>query len=315
MITERRCYKMSAIIKTTNLTKVYGNQTSVDHLSMSVKQGEIYGFLGRNGAGKTTTIRMLLGLIKPTNGEIEIFGENLFKNQKEILRRIGSMVEVPGFYENLTAKENLLINSKIMGIYKKNAIEEALEIVGLQDETKKLVGKYSLGMKQRLGIARALVHYPEVLILDEPTNGLDPIGIKEMRRLIKLLAEERNITILISSHILSEIEQLADTMGIIHGGKLLEEVTFDDLRKRNRRYIEFQVSNDNKAVMLLEKHFNIFDYEAHDDGNIRVYSYLGQQGKMNKLFVQNDIEVFKITMSEDKLEDYFTNLVGGGTIG
>lgn len=315
MITERRCYKMSAIIKTTNLTKVYGNQISVDHLSMSVKQGEIYGFLGRNGAGKTTTIRMLLGLIKPTNGEIEIFGENLFKNQKEILRRIGSMVEVPGFYENLTAKENLLINSKIMGIYKKNAIEEALEIVGLQDETKKLVGKYSLGMKQRLGIARALVHYPEVLILDEPTNGLDPIGIKEMRRLIKLLAEERNITILISSHILSEIEQLADTMGIIHGGKLLEEVTFDDLRKRNRRYIEFQVSNDNKAVMLLEKHFNIYDYEAHDDGNIRVYSYLGQQGKMNKLFVQNDIEVFKITMSEDKLEDYFTNLVGGGTIG
>lgn len=306
---------MSAIIKTTNLTKVYGNQTSVDHLSMSVKQGEIYGFLGRNGAGKTTTIRMLLGLIKPTNGEIEIFGENLLENQKEILRRIGSMVEVPGFYENLTAKENLLINSKIMGIYKKNAIEEALEIVGLQDETKKLVGKYSLGMKQRLGIARALVHYPEVLILDEPTNGLDPIGIKEMRRLIKSLAEERNITILISSHILSEIEQLADTMGIIHGGKLLEEVTFDDLRKRNRRYIEFQVSNDNKAVMLLEKHFNILDYEAHDDGNIRVYSYLGQQGKMNKLFVQNDIEVFKITMSEDKLEDYFTNLVGGGTIG
>jgi ABC-type Na+ transport system ATPase subunit NatA len=170
MLTERRCYKMSVIIKTTNLTKIYGNQTSVDHLNMNVNQGEIYGFLGRNGAGKTTTIRMLLGLIKPTNGKIEIFGENLFKNQKEILRRIGSMVEVPGFYENLTAKENLLINAKIMGIYKKNAIEEALEIVGLHNETKKLVGKYSLGMKQRLGIARALVHYPEVLILDEPTN-------------------------------------------------------------------------------------------------------------------------------------------------
>ncbi|MGG3798370.1 ABC transporter ATP-binding protein [Metabacillus fastidiosus] len=306
---------MSVIIKTTNLTKVYGNQTSVDRLNMNVSQGEIYGFLGRNGAGKTTTIRMLLGLIKPTNGKIEIFGENLFKNQKDILRRIGSMVEVPGFYENLTAKENLLINAKIMGIYKKNAIEEALEIVGLQNETKKIVDKYSLGMKQRLGIARALLHYPELLVLDEPTNGLDPIGIKEMRRLIKSLAEERKITILISSHILSEIEQLADTMGIIHEGKLLEEITFDNLRKRNRRYIEFQLSNDNKAVMLLEKSFNIFDYEVHDDGNIRVYSHLGQQGKMNKLFVQNDIEVFKIAMSEDKLEDYFTNLVGGGTIG
>ncbi|MED0764383.1 ABC transporter ATP-binding protein, partial [Aneurinibacillus thermoaerophilus] len=170
------------------------------------------------------------------------------------------------------------------------------------------------GMKQRLGIARALLHYPELLILDEPTNGLDPIGIKEIRHLIKSLAEERKITILISSHILSEIEQLADTMGIIHEGKLLEEITADELRKRNCRYIEFQVSNDNKAVMLLEKNFHIFDYEVHEEGNIRVYSHLGQQGKINKLFVQNDIEVYKITMSEDKLEDYFTKLVGGGTI-
>lgn len=138
------------IIKTTNLTKVYGTQKSVDNLNINVQQGEVYGFIGRNGAGKTTTIRMLLSLIKPTSGNIEIFGEDLFQNQKNILRRIGSIVEVPGFYENLTAKENLLINAKIIGIHKKNAIEEALEIVGLQHETKKLVGKYSLGMKQRL---------------------------------------------------------------------------------------------------------------------------------------------------------------------
>lgn len=306
---------MSVIIKTTNLTKVYGSQIAVDHLNMTVKQGEIYGFLGRNGAGKTTTIRMLLGLIKPTYGQIEIFGENLFNKQKEILRRIGSIVEVPGFYENLTATENLLINAKIIGVHKKNAIEEALEMVGLQHETKKLVGKYSLGMKQRLGIARALLHYPELLILDEPTNGLDPIGIKEMRRLIKTLAEERKITLLVSSHILSEIEQLADYMGIIHKGKLLEEIAYDELRKRNRRYLEFQVSDDNKAVMLLERYFDIYDYEVHDEGYIRVYSHLGEQGKMNKLFVQHDIEVSKIVMSEDRLEDYFTRLVGGGGIG
>lgn len=306
---------MSAIIKTTNLTKIYGNQKSVDNLNITVNQGEIYGFLGRNGAGKTTTIRMLLGLIKPTSGQIEIFGENLFKNQKDILKRIGSIVENPGFYENLTARENLLINAKIIGIHKKNAIEEALEIVGLQDETKKLVGKYSLGMKQRLGIARALLHYPELLILDEPTNGLDPIGIKEMRRLLKNLAEERKITLLISSHILSEVEQLVDCMGIIHEGKLLEEIKFDDLRRRNRKYIEFQVSNDNKATMLLENQFRIFDYEVHAEGNIRVYSHFGQQGAINKAFVQNDVEVVKIMMSEDRLEDYFTKLVGGGTIG
>lgn len=308
-------FKISEIIKTTNLTKVYGQQKSVDHLNITVNQGEIYGFLGRNGAGKTTTIRMLLGLIKPTSGQIELFGENLFKNQKGILRRIGSMVEVPGFYENLTARENLLVNAKIIGIHKKNAIEEALEIVDLQHETKKLVGNYSLGMKQRLGIARALLHYPELLILDEPTNGLDPIGIKEMRNLIQSLAKERNITIFVSSHILSEIEQLADHMGIIHEGKLLEEIAFESLRKRNRKYLEFQVSNDNKAAMLLESHFGISDYEVHDKGNIRIYSHLGNQGILNKVFVENDIEVLKIKISEDNLEDYFTKLVGGGAIG
>ena len=306
---------MNTVIKTTNLSKIYGEQKSVDQLSITVNQGEIYGFLGRNGAGKTTTIRMLLGLIRPTYGQIEIFGENLFKNQKRILRRIGSIVEAPGFYENLTAKENLLINAKIIGVHKKNAIDEALEIVGLQNENKKLVGKYSLGMKQRLGIARALLHNPEFLILDEPTNGLDPIGIKEMRRLIKSLAAERNITILISSHILSEIEQLADHMGIIHEGKLLEEIGIDHLRKRNRKYLEFQVSNDNKATMLLEEHFNIFDYEVYDEGMVRVYSHLGEQGTINRMFVQNDINVLKIKMSEDRLEDYFERLVGGGTIG
>ncbi|MEN1939413.1 ABC transporter ATP-binding protein [Paenibacillus sp. 102] len=306
---------MNAIIKTTNLTKIYGNQKSVDNLDITVNQGEIYGFIGRNGAGKTTTIRMLLGLIKPTNGKIEIFGEDLFQNQKETLRRIGSIVEVPGFYENLTAKENLLVNAKIIGVHKKNAIEEALEIVGLQHETKKLVGKYSLGMKQRLGIARALLHCPELLILDEPTNGLDPIGIKEMRKLIKSLAQERNITILISSHILAEVEQLVDRMGIIHEGRLLEEISLDTLQKTNRKYLEFQVNNDNKAAVLLEKQFHISDYEIHDEGNIRVYSHFGQQGQINKTFVQNDIEVLKIMMSEDRLEDYFTKLVGGGTIG
>ncbi|CAN2254646.1 ABC transporter ATP-binding protein [Bacillus vallismortis] len=306
---------MQEIIKTTNLTKVYGKQKSVDNLNITVNEGDIYGFLGRNGAGKTTTIRMLLGLIKPTHGKIEIFGEDLHRNKKDILRRIGSIVEVPGFYGNLTAKENLEINAKIVGVHKKNAIEEALEIVGLENETKKLVGKYSLGMKQRLGIARSLLHYPELLILDEPTNGLDPIGIKEMRRLIKTLAEERKITLLISSHILSEIEQLVDHLGIIHEGKLLEETEFDKLRKKNRKFLEFQVSNDNKATMLLEKQFHIFDYEVHDEGVIRIFSHIGQQGAINKLFVQNDIEVFKILMSEDRLEDYFTKLVGGGSIG
>lgn len=306
---------MSAVIKTTRLTKIYGTQKAVDNLEMNVRQGQIYGFLGQNGAGKTTTIRMLLGLIKPTHGEIEIFGESLQKNQKEILRRIGSIVEFSGFYENLTARENLLINAKLMGVHKKNAMDEALEIVGLHQETKKLVGSYSLGMKQRLGIARAILHHPELLILDEPTNGLDPVGIKEIRRLIKSLAEERKITILVSSHILSEVEQLADHIGVVHQGKLLEEISFEELRKRNRKYLEFQVSDDNKAAMLLEKHFGITDYEVHDERVIRIYSHIGEQGKLNRMLVEHGIEVTKMTMSVDRLEDYFIKLIGGGTIG
>lgn len=306
---------MGPIIKTTNLTKTYGNQRSVDDVNITVNRGEIYGFLGRNGAGKTTTIRMLLGLIKPSFGEIEIFGESLEKDSTEILKRIGSIVEVPGFYENLTAKENLQINAKIIGIHKKNIINEVLELVGLEKETTKLVGNYSLGMKQRLGIARSLLHYPELLILDEPTNGLDPIGIKEMRRLILSLAKERNITIFISSHILSEIEQLVSHIGIINHGKLLEELTIADLKKKNRKYLEFQVSDENKATMLLEKKLNIFDYEVRNEGNLRIYSYLGEQSKINELFVIEGIKVNKININEDKLEDYFTNLVGGGTIG
>ncbi|WII40196.1 ABC transporter ATP-binding protein [Paenibacillus thiaminolyticus] len=306
---------MTAIITTTQLTKAYGDQIAVDNLNMMVKQGEIYGFLGQNGAGKTTTIRMLLGLIKPTRGDIEMFGERLYPKQKEILRRVGSIVEFSGFYENLTARENLLINAKLMGVHKKNAIAEALEIVGLQHEPAKLVGKYSLGMKQRLGIARAILHHPELLILDEPTNGLDPIGIKEIRKLIKSLAEERNITILISSHILSEVEQLADHIGIIHQGKLLEEISFAELRRRNRKFLEFQVSNDNRAAMLLEQHFAMSDYEVHDGGIIRVYSHIGQQGQINKMLVDHQIEVTRIALSEDGLEDYFIQLIGGGTIG
>ncbi|UFJ40335.1 ABC transporter ATP-binding protein [Brevibacillus humidisoli] len=306
---------MTTIIKTTNLTKMYGTQKAVDNLQMNVQQGQIYGFLGQNGAGKTTTIRMLLGLIKPTQGRIEIFGEDLFQHHKEILKRIGAIVEFSGFYENLTARENLLINAKLMGVHKKNAVEEALEIVGLHQETKKLVGKFSLGMKQRLGIARAILHHPELLILDEPSNGLDPIGIKEIRRLIKSLAQERKITIVISSHILSEVEQLADHIGVIHQGKLLEEISFEELRKRNRKYLEFQVSNDHKAAMLLEKHFQIFEYEVHDEGNIRIYSHIGQQSKLNRVFVEHGIDVSKMTMSEDRLEDYFIKVIGGGRIG
>ncbi|HFJ5201878.1 TPA: ABC transporter ATP-binding protein [Staphylococcus aureus] len=306
---------LNNIIEINNLTKQYGSQIAVNNLSITVESGQIYGFLGRNGAGKTITIRMLLGLIKPTKGNIKIFEKEFESNKTEILKNIGAMVETPGFYSNLTAKENLTINAKILGIQKENAIEEVLEIVGLASEKVKLFKNYSLGMKQRLGIARALLHNPELLILDEPTNGLDPIGIKEIRKLIKDLAQSRNITILISSHILSEIEQLVDKVGIIHNGVLLEEIMYEDLKKKNRQFISISVSDEEKVACLLETNFGIYDYKIKENGEFKIYSHIDRQQEINRLLVLNNIDVFQMRVIEDNLETYFEDLVGGGTIG
>lgn len=305
---------MEKIINTKNLTKVYGTESAVENVNLSVNKGEIYGFLGRNGAGKTTTISMLLGLVKPSKGQINIFGKDFFKNKKDILQRIGSTIEFSGFYNNLNAEENLKINAKLIGVHKKDAIKDALKTVGLYDERNKKVGNYSLGMKQRLGIARAILHNPELLILDEPTNGLDPVGIKEIRKLIKKLAETKKITIFMSSHILSEVQQVATTIGVIHEGKLLKEIKLKDLRKQNRKYVEFEVSDDSKTTMLLETEFNIYDYEVYPDNKVRIYTAHDKISEINRLIVKNNIDVTKIYLSEDNLEDYFIKLTGGELI-
>lgn len=210
------------VIETKGLTKQYGMQKSVAELNLHVRKGRIYGLLGRNGAGKTTTMKMLLGLTKPTSGEIKIWGKELIDNKKKILPRIGSLIEAPGFYPNLTATENLRIFAILRGIPNKNSIQRALDLVGLPYNDKKLFSQYSLGMKQRLAIALAIMHDPELLILDEPINGLDPIGIAEIRKFIRELCNRHGKTILISSHILSEISLLADDIGIINEGILLE---------------------------------------------------------------------------------------------
>ena len=203
------------IIETKNLTKQYGSQKSVADLNIHVKRGRIYGLLGRNGAGKTTTMKMLLGLTKPTSGEVKIWGKPLQGNEKKLLPRIGSLIESPGFYPNLTGTENLRIFATLRGVPNNHAIKDALDLVGLPYKDKKLFSQYSLGMKQRLAIALAVMHDPELLILDEPINGLDPIGIAEVRSFIRELCDTRGKTILISSHILSEISLLADDIGII----------------------------------------------------------------------------------------------------
>jgi ABC transporter. len=220
------------IIETRQLTKAYGDQTAVNNVNLHAKKGRIYGLLGRNGAGKTTIMKMLLGLTSITFGEAYIFGQNIKGNEKRIYPRIGAIIETPGFYPNLTGTENLEIFAKLRGTTKPDAVKKALEIVGLPYKDKKVFGKYSLGMKQRLGIANAILHDPELLILDEPTNGLDPIGIAEVRNFIRNLCVEHGKTILISSHILSEISLLADDIGIIHNGVLLEECSMAELQKK-----------------------------------------------------------------------------------
>lgn len=218
------------VIETKKLTKIYGEQTAVNSVNLHVKPGRIYGLLGRNGAGKTTIMKMILGLTPITSGEVDVFGQNIKGHEKRIYPRIGAIIETPGFYPNLTGTENLEIFAKLRGTPQPNAVKNALEVVGLPYKDKKLFSKYSLGMKQRLGIANAILHDPELLILDEPTNGLDPVGIHEIRTLIRSLPEKFNCTVFVSSHLLSEVELMADTVGILNHGRLLFEGTLEQLR-------------------------------------------------------------------------------------
>jgi bacitracin transport system ATP-binding protein len=301
---------MESILKISKLSKKYGGEYAVQNLNMHIKQGDVYGFLGQNGSGKTTTIRMILGLIKPTSGYVELFGKPLDKRNYHVFRKIGSMVEYPGAYENLTAVENLEIHRKLMGIKKRDSVEEVIHLVGLSEARNKKVGEFSLGMKQRLGIGRTLLHKPEFLVLDEPTNGLDPVGIKEIRELIVTLAKRDKITILVSSHLLSEIEQMATKIGIINKGLLLEEMTLDSLIKKREQYIRVKVSDLKAAIKCLTETFNIKEFTVENDV-LKIYERLKETANINKLLVTNNIDVEEIYLIEDRLEDYFLKRIGG----
>jgi len=298
------------IIETKNLTKVYGEQKSVDNLNLHVRKGRIYGLLGRNGAGKTTTMKMLLGLTKPTDGEIKIYSKDIRGNEKKIYPRIGSLIESPGFYPNLTGTENLKILARLRGTPNRDAVKNALEVVGLPYNDKKLYSEYSLGMKQRLGIASAIMHEPELLILDEPINGLDPIGIAEVREFIKRLSAEQSKTILISSHILSEMALLADDIGIIDHGVLLEEESLEELEKKNSMYIHFIVSSASEAARILEHDFHTSNFHV-DDNNLRLYDTGIKVASITRRFIENDIDVSEAHTKNDTLEDYFKQVTGG----
>lgn len=299
------------IIETKHLTKQYGTQKSVADLNLHVQKGRIYGLLGRNGAGKTTTMKMLLGLIQPTSGEVSIWGMSLRGNEKKLLPRIGSLIESPGFYPNLTATENLRIFASLRGVPNRHAIRDALDLVGLPYQDKKLFSQYSLGMKQRLAIALAIMHDPELLILDEPINGLDPIGIAEVRSFIRRLCDEKGKTILISSHILSEIALLADDIGIIDHGVLLEEESLAQLEQNSSKHIRFTVSNTAQAARILERVFQENRFTIQDDHNLRLENLSLPVGKIVTAFVENGLEVSEAHTCEESLEDYFKRVTGG----
>lgn len=299
------------VIDTKRLTKIYGEQTVVNAVDLHVKRGRIYGLLGRNGAGKTTIMKMILGLISITSGEVDVFGKNIKGQEKRVYPRIGAIIETPGFYPNLTGTENLEIFAKLRGTAAPNAVKNALEIVGLPYKDKKLFSKYSLGMKQRLGIANAIVHDPELLILDEPTNGLDPIGIAEVRKFIKNLSAMHGKTILISSHILSEISLLADDIGIIDHGVLLEENSMTELEKKNSKYILLQVSDVPQASLILEQEFRVKDYSVQDEQTLRIYDTSLNMAAVNKALVMHEVSVISSQLCNDTLENYFKRITGG----
>ncbi|GAA4654768.1 ABC transporter ATP-binding protein [Anaerocolumna aminovalerica] len=300
-----------SIIETKDLTKLYGNQRSVDNLNIHVQKGKIYGLLGRNGAGKTTTMRMLLDLLTPTSGHAYLWGKDIRLHKKDILPRVGSLIESPGFYSNLTGSENLEIFATLRKINDKIVIKNAMEFVGLPYHDKKLFSQYSMGMKQRLAIALSIMHSPDLLILDEPTNGLDPIGIAEVRTFIRNLCDKREKTILISSHILSEIEMLADDIGIIDQGKLLDEGSREELQKKRRNFIQLMVSNIDVAKEIIEKEYKTDRFEVVKKNEIRIYEEQLSIPELNKTLVLNNIKVERIYVDEESLEDYFIRVTGG----
>lgn len=299
------------ILKTYNITKKYGNQVAINNVNMTIKKGEIYGFIGQNGAGKTTLIRLITGLIHKTGGEIELLGATGEAELNKSRTMVGSLIETPSFYTNMTARENLEVSRLVRNIPGKKCIDEVLELVGLKDVEKKKVKNFSLGMRQRLGIANAIMGNPKLLILDEPINGLDPMGIVEIRELLKKINKEKDMTILISSHILSELSELATTYGIISNGKLIEEITAEELAEKCRQYIDLKVDDTSRAVTLLERELGISDYEVLEDKKIKVFSNLENVGEVNSILSKSGVIVESISIKGQNLEEYFMNKIGG----
>lgn len=295
------------VLEIYDLCKIYKDTKAVSHLYMNIKKGDIYGFIGKNGAGKSTTLKMITGLIFPTSGEIKLFGE---KRNSFTSRRIGSLIETAGLYLNLSAYDNMELKAIAMGINNKNKITELLNLVRLDPKSKKVVKKFSLGMKQRLGIALALLGNPDLLILDEPINGLDPEGIREVREVIQYLNDTKKMTIIISSHILGELSKIATKYGIIRDGHMVEEITAKELDNRCRNYLSLKVNHADKAIPLLENNLNIKDYIVHENNEIWIYDEV-KSSDVSMQLAQNGVEVNQIYYQKQDLESYFLEKCGG----
>jgi ABC-2 type transport system ATP-binding protein len=300
---------MDYILNTNNLSKSYRNFKAVDNVNINIKQGDIYGLIGRNGAGKTTLMKMISSLASPTEGSFQIFGEQPKKNPT-LLSRVGVLIEAPGLYPNMTAYENLKIKCLALGAGKNGKIEELLSLVGLSEVSNKKTKAFSLGMKQRLGIAMAMVTDPDLLILDEPINGLDPQGIAEIRDTLLKINQEKNVTIIISSHILEELSKIATRYGIINKGKLIEEITAEELNEKCQSYILLKTNNNEKACTILDK-INIKNYKVVDNTAINVYESFTCSGEIATALTVGGVTVNEISEKNTPLEEYFLNLTGG----
>ena len=298
------------ILKTTNLSKVYNKQKILDSINMNIKRGQIYGFIGQNGAGKTTLMRIVAGLAFQTSGTFTLMEKQDRGEIEKVRNKIGCMIEYPAYYGDLTAKQNLEVVRLARGITDKGAIDKVLKIVGLEDTDKKKVKRFSLGMRQRLGIAQTLIGNPEILILDEPTNGLDPNGMIEIRSLIKKLNVERGITILISSHLLSELHQVAECYGIIHRGRLLEEITAEQLEDSFEKHIRIKVDDYKLAEKLIKEKLKISKYEVTNDNVIKLFSGTDKPMEISNFLFKNNISIEEFSVVKEDIESYFIRRIG-----
>ncbi|MBA9084193.1 ABC-2 type transport system ATP-binding protein [Fontibacillus solani] len=300
------------VLKTNGLTKSYKGEFALRDLSIAIEPGRIYGLIGQNGAGKSTFMRLVAGLAFPTAGSIELFGQSGAKDLQDERKRLGCMIEYPSITPNMSAKDNLKFHRILRGIPSETIENELLALVGLNNTGTKKAKNFSLGMKQRLGIAIALLGDPELLILDEPINGLDPLGVVEIRNLLIKLCEERHMTILISSHNLPELYQVATDYLIIHQGKLMQSITLAELEENCKHHFLINCNQPEKLVSVLETELNTVNYKVMPDNTVKLYDYLGEQEVVAKKLYENGIAVSNFSIQGDTLEDYFISVIGGG---